>query len=321
VRAVRESCGVFDVSHMGQLDITGPDLTAALNHVVSADWSTVDVGRVAYALLLNEHGGVIDDVMGYRVGADEWFVVVNASRADVDEPHLRKHLPQLTIANRYQDQAMLAIQGPHAEKLLQPLTDITLSLVQRRDCLPAKIAGASGFLARGGYTGTDGFEFMFRAGDAPHVWRELLKAGVVPCGLGARDVLRLEAALPLYGHELREEWTPYESGCGFAVKMAKADFIGREALAHHQTPGCRIRALRMEGRMIPREGYPVVWCGVEGGQVTSGTMSPTVGGGIALALVPSALQIGDTVEVQIRGTLHPATVVKPPFVPHHRRSE
>ncbi len=320
VRAVREGCGVFDVSHMGQLDVSGPDVTQALNHVVSADWGTVEVGRVAYALLLNEHGGVIDDIMGYRVSASEWFIVVNASRAEVDEAHFKTHLPQLTFQNRYRNQAMLAIQGPQAEKVLQSLADVDLSLVQWRDCLPAQISDANGLLARGGYTGSDGFEWMFHADDAPRVWQALLQAGAVPCGLGARDVLRLEAGLPLYGHELREDWSPYESGCGFAVKMAKPDFIGRSALADHPAPACRVRALKMEGKAIPREGYRVIWGGTDVGEITSGTMSPTVGGGIALGVMPAALNVGETVEVQIRNNLHQAQIVKPPFVPRPPRN-
>ncbi|MDQ3815281.1 MAG: glycine cleavage system aminomethyltransferase GcvT, partial [Armatimonadota bacterium] len=198
VHTVRNGCGVFDVSHMGQIDVTGPDVANALNRVVSADWSQVAIGRVAYALLLNENGGVIDDIMGYRTGEAEWMIVVNASRAAIDEPHFQQHLPQLAIRNRYANQAMLAIQGPCAAERLQPLTDTDLSTVKWRDCLGATLAGASGLLARGGYTGSDGFEFMFRADDAARVWRALLDVGVVPCGLGARDVLRLEAALPLY---------------------------------------------------------------------------------------------------------------------------
>ncbi len=320
VRAVREACGVFDVSHMGQLDVSGSDVSHALNRVISADWSEVAVGRVAYSLLLNEHDGIIDDIMGYRVNADEWFIVVNASRAEVDEAHFKAHLPELTFQNRYADQAMIAVQGPHSAQILQTLTQTDLSQVAWRDCLIIQIGGVTGLLARGGYTGSDGFEFMFKGTDAPAVWRALLAAGAVPCGLGARDVLRLEAALPLYGHELRENWTPYESGCGWAVKMSKADFIGRAALAEKHTPNSRIRALRMEGKAIPREGYPVIWGGVPVGEITSGTMSPTAGGGIALAMLPAVLNVGDSVEVEIRNNLHTAKIVKPPFVANGRKS-
>lgn len=320
VHAVREACGVFDVSHMGQLNVSGPGTTEALNKIVSADWKDVGLGRVAYALLLNEHGGVIDDIMGYRLGEDEWLVVVNASRAEVDEAHFRAHLPEsVQLSNNYANQAMLAVQGPDSATLVQPLCNVDLSQVVWRDCREAEICGASGLIARGGYTGSDGFEFMFKGDDAPQVWRALLEAGAVPCGLGARDVLRLEAGLPLYGHELREEWTPYESGVGFAAKMQKGEFIGHDALAEKQTPVQRIRAIHMEGKGIPREGYPVMWGGVQVGEVTSGTMSPTIGSGIALAMLQNSLNVGDDVQVQIRNALHPAKIVRPPFVAHQSK--
>lgn len=320
VRAVREGCGVFDVSHMGQLDVTGTSIAPALNRVISADWSKVGAGRVAYALLLNEAGGVIDDIMGYHLSADRWLIVVNASRAAVDEPHLQENAPTLAIKNRYGDQAMLAIQGTLAQEKLQPLvTDFDLSQMQWRDCREATVAGATGLLARGGYTGCDGFEFMFRGGDAPRVWHALLAAGITPCGLGARDVLRLEAGLPLYGHELREDWTPQESGCGWAVKLDKGDFIGRAALAAKDHPTRRIRGLKMAGKAIAREGYGVTQEGKPVGEVTSGTLSPTLGSSIALAMLPIELTVGDTVEVVVRNQAHPAQLVASPFVPHGKR--
>ena len=319
VRAVRTGAGIFDVSHMGQLDVRGEGIAAALNGAVSADWSQVAPGRVAYALLLNETGGVIDDIMGYHLDDSHWLIVVNASRADIDEPQFAARLPQLSVANRYADQAMIAIQGVGALALLQPLVDLDLATVAFRDCRPAKIAGAPGLIARGGYTGCDGFEFMFAGGDAATVWQALVAAGAVPCGLGARDVLRMEAALPLYGHELREDWTPYESGCGFAVKMDKPNFIGRAALEGKQKPERRVRALKMQGKAIPREHYPVLKNGEPIGEVTSGTLSPTLGAGIALALLPTGLELGDTVDIQIRNGTHPAEIVKPPFVPHASR--
>jgi aminomethyltransferase len=324
VRAVRETCGLFDVSHMGQLDVTGPGATGALNRVVSADWSRVPVGRVAYALLLNEIGGVIDDIMGYHLDEERWLIVVNAARAVIDEAHLQRHLPELSVRNRYADQAMLAIQGPRAETLLQTFVeDVDLARMKWRDCAMVQVAGAAGLLARGGYTGSDGFEFMFAGTDAPRLWYMLLAAGAVPCGLGARDVLRLEAGLPLYGHELREDWTPVESGCGFAVEMKKSDFVGREALIYEEStnpaPARRIRGLKMQGRAIPREGYAVSKNGVVVGEVTSGTMSP-IAGGIALAVLPPHLEVGDTVEVLVRASTHLAEIVKLPFVAHARRA-
>ncbi len=323
VEAVRESCGVFDVSHMGQYSFVGPNLSAALNRVVSSDWSKTEIGHVAYGLLLNEGGGVIDDVMGYHLGPDEWLIVVNASRAPIDEEHLKRHLPDYSFESGYGSRAMLAIQGPHAEKLLQGLfhaegQQINLAEMKWRDVRDVMLCGAAGWLARGGYTGSDGFEFMFDQSHAPQVWNTLLEVGAVPCGLGARDVLRLEAGLPLYGHELREEWTPYESSCGWAVKMDKGDFVGRAALENGSTAASGIKALKMEDNAIPREGYEVLKDGKVIGEITSGTLSPTVGG-IALARLPMELKIGDSVEVQIRRGTHPAKLVQKPFVAHAKK--
>jgi len=314
VRAVREKCGVFDVSHMAQFDFAGADCGAAINDIVSNDWSKTAVGRVAYALLLNENGGIVDDVMGYRLGEDQWLIVGNASRADVDEKYFSQHLENHFQQNRYHNQAMLAVQGPDSEKVLSPLCDIDLSQMRHRDCREAVVSGAKVLLARGGYTGADGFELIFDAKDAPHVWDVLIEAGVIPCGLGARDVLRLEAGLPLYGHELREDWTPFESGVKFAVKMDKSTFVGKNALAGKENPPRRIAALQMQVKAIPREGYDVTQNGQVIGQITSGTMSPVLNSGIALAMVSSEVQIGDTVEVQIRNKPQAAKIVKKPFV-------
>jgi len=314
VRAVRENCGVFDVSHMAQFDFADAGCSAALNDVVSNDWSKTAIGHVAYALLLNENGGVVDDVMGYRLDEERWLVVGNASRAEVDKKYFEEHLPVHFKNNRYDNQAMLAIQGPDSEKVLLSLCDIDLSQMRHRDCCEATLAGAKGLLARGGYTGSDGFELIFEATDAPRVWDVLMDAGVIPCGLGARDVLRLEAGLPLYGHELREDWTPFESGVKFAVKMNKSTFVGKNALEGKENPTRRVAALQMQVKAIPREGYDVTQNGAVIGQITSGTMSPTLSSGIALAILPAQLQIGDAVEVQIRNKPQAAVVVKKPFV-------
>jgi len=316
VKAVREKCGVFDVSHMGQLDVQGNGATQALNQIVSADWQSVPVGRVAYALLLNENGGIIDDIMGYRLGEDQWRIVANASRADVDQAHLRAYLPaEISLDNRYQNQAMPAVQGEGAEKILQPLVDADLSQMGWRDV--RKWSG--GLVARGGYTGCDGFEIMCDAQSGTALWRALIESGATPCGLGARDVLRLEAGLPLYGHELRENWTPGESGCGFAAKVEKPQFIGRSALLG-KTARNRIRGLEMQSRAIARESYVVEKNGEAIGEVTSGGFSPTIGIGIALASLPAHLEIGDEVDVLIRGASHRARIVKPPFVASERKN-
>lgn len=316
--AVRQNCGLFDVSHMGQLDVSGEGVTDALNAIVSADWSKVAPGRAAYALLLTENGGVLDDVMGYRLAENHWLVVVNASRAQVDEAHLRSLLPSsVQLFNRIENQAMIAVQGPHAEALLQPFCEANLSEMTLRDVHETVVLGQKCVVTRGGYTGCDGFEWMGDTTTAPLLWKKLLEAGASPAGLGARDVLRLEAGLPLYGHELREDLSPDESGVSFAVKTEKGAFFGREGLLHRRQtpPQVALYGLKMEGRAIAREGYEVQRGGETIGVVTSGSPSPTLDANIALALLPLDLSVGNQIDVLIRNTNHPARIVALPFVP------
>lgn len=318
VLAVRAGCGLFDVSHMGQLDVRGEGVTEALNQVVSADWSRVGVGRAAYALLLNSHAGIQDDIMGYRLGQQHWLLVVNASRARSDEEWLRRALPpRLTLSNRYSDQAMIAVQGPDAQAILQTLCTFDLQETLWRDVIETEVLGRKAVVARGGYTGCDGFEWMGDAATAPLLWRALQERGAVACGLGARDILRVEAGLPLYGHELGEEWTPDASGVAFAVSAHKDSFVGRTALLAYRASDGRkqaIHGLQMLGRAIPREGYAVWHDGLEVGVVTSGTLSPTLEAGIALARLPASLPLETLVDVAIRGVLHPARLRATPFV-------
>ena len=316
VRAVREGCGVFDVSHMARFSARGNAVAAALAPLVCSNWSETPNNSATYSLLLNENGGAIDDIMGYHVNGEHWDIVSNASRVEAVEAHLRAHLPaSIELENRTSQTAMLAIQGPRSFEILSAHGNLPHPMVWR-NYLGAELFGVAGQLARGGYTGSDGFEFIFPAENAAEVWDNLLKAGVLPCGLGARDVLRLEAGLPLYGHELRETWTPAESGAGWAFKPDKGEFIGREAAMRE--PSQRIVALQMENKAIPREGYPIAVNGEIVGEITSGTMSPTVSAGIALAASKQKLEIGATIEVLVRDKPQNARVVKKPFVPHFR---
>jgi len=310
VKAVREAMGVFDVSHMSRCSITGSGTFSSLDSVVSANWSAVPVGRAAYALTLTESGGILDDLMGYRLGAERWDIISNASRADVVEAQLRGSIHDATYTSRAET-TMLAVQGPSSAAVLESL-GLPVSGLGWRGV--AELEGPLGvwWVARGGYTGSDGFEVVSAPEQGIWLWNQLLAAGVAPCGLGARDVLRLEAGLPLYGHELREEWTPAESGVGFAFKADKGNFLGRDAAL--RTPERRIVALRMEGKAIPREGYPVAVGDNVIGEVTSGTLSPTVGAGIALASVTVPLEVGKELAVVVRGTPQPARIVKRPFV-------
>ena len=316
VRAVREGCGVFDVSHMARFAARGADVAAALNALVCSDWANTPNNTAAYSLLLNENGGAIDDIMGYHIDPQHWDIVSNASRVEAVEAHLRAHLPaSIELENRTAQTAMLAIQGPRAFEILLAHGNLPHPMTWR-NYLNAELFGVAGQLARGGYTGSDGFEFIFPADTAAQIWANLLEVGVTPCGLGARDVLRLEAGLPLYGHELRENWTPAESGAGWAFKPDKGEFIGRDAAMREPSQG--IVALQMEGKAIPREGYAIAVNGEKIGEITSGTMSPTVGAGIALASSTQKLEIGDSVDVLVRDKPQGARVVKKPFVPHFR---
>ncbi len=316
VRAVREGCGVFDVSHMARFSARGENVGAALNQLVCSDWADAPNNTAAYSLLLNENGGAIDDIMGYHVNRQHWDIVSNASRVEAVEAHLRAHLPSgIELENRTSQTAMLAIQGPRAFEILSAHGNLPHPMVWR-NYLEAEIFGINGQLARGGYTGSDGFEFIFPAESATEVWNNLIQVEVTPCGLGARDVLRLEAGLPLYGHELRETWTPAESGAGWAFKADKGPFIGREAGMREAQQ--RIVALQMDGKAIPREGYPIAQNGEIIGEITSGTMSPTVGAGIALAASQIKLAIGDSVDVMVRDKPQRARIVKKPFVAHVR---
>ena len=318
VLALRQSCGIFDVSHMGQFDVRGENVTQELNKIVSADWSKTPIGRAAYALLLNDSGGVIDDIMGYHLDEDHWLIVANASRAGIDEARFRKFLPlEIELQNRSENQAMIAIQGPTSEQILQSFCDANLSELSIRDARAMGVLQKPSLIVRGGYTGCDGFEWIGDAELGVLLWQELLDAGAIPCGLGARDVLRLEAGLPLYGHELREDWTPDESNVSFAVKMEKGDFPGRDALLQKReepTPKT-IRGLQMNGRGIAREGYIVTCNETEIGEITSGTPSPTLETNIALALLPANLPNGTEVQVIIRNANHAAKIVPLPFVP------
>ena len=347
VAAVRSSAGLFDVSHMGEVIVTGAGAFDFVQFVTTNDISKLVPGKAQYSLLLNEAGGVIDDILVYCRAENDYLIVLNAGCKDKDWDWLQTQAQgrsDVHLTDISDETALIAVQGPNAVELvaslhsevgplapnnggtgkaISPLTPPLLgagghielySQIKRFHFASANASAMPLTLSRTGYTGEDGFEIFCQWEDAPRLWQELTERGAVPAGLGARDVLRLEAAYTLYGHELDTETSPLESGVGWAVKMGKGDFIGREALQN--APSLRqIVGLRMDERAIPREHYAVYETdGPEIGQTTSGTWSPTLKAGIAMArLGRSHAEPGTRVTVDIRGRRATATVVPLPF--------
>ncbi|MDP0491839.1 MAG: glycine cleavage system aminomethyltransferase GcvT [Verrucomicrobiota bacterium JB023] len=318
-KAVREEVGIFDISHMGQLFVEGEGAGEWLDRMLTNNVASLGDGEGQYTFLLNERGGVIDDLIIYRVSATSYFLVVNASCLEQDVAWLGQHLPEeLTLRDESEKMAGMAVQGPKsADVFSRVLGGRTLPTRNGVDIL--KEDGQEILVCRTGYTGEDGFEFFCRQADAERWWREFQDAGAVPCGLGARDTLRLEKCYPLNGSDLSPERTPLEAGLGFFVDLKKDDFVGRDVLAEQKEEGLteRLAAILYDGKgSPPRPGYPVV--DEEGNQVgtlTSGALSPSLGQGIALAYLPVELaKVGTPLAVEVRGRKVSAKVVKKPFV-------
>ncbi|PLZ09013.1 glycine cleavage system protein T [Fischerella thermalis WC114] len=323
-QAVRNAAGIFDISHMGKFTLTGKNLIAQLQYLVPSDLSRLQPGQAQYTVLLNPNAGIIDDIIFYYQGENsdgeqQGVMIVNAATTSKDKTWLLQHLD--TQAINFQDlskgKILVAVQGPKAVELLQPFVEADLSSVKAFGHLEASILGKPAFLARTGYTGEDGFEVMLGPEEGVKLWRSLVEAGVIPCGLGARDTLRLEAAMALYGQDIDDTTTPLEAGLGWLVHLdTKGDFIGRPILERQKAAGVqrRLVGLQMQGRNIARHGYQVLSAGVIVGEVTSGTLSPTLGYPIALAYVPTQLaNTGQQLDIEIRGKTYPAIVVKKPF--------
>jgi aminomethyltransferase len=312
--AVRQAAGLFDVSHMGEFRVTGPGAEAFVQRVVANDVSKLAADQALYTQFTLPTGGTVDDLLVYRQ-PDGFLLVVNASNIEKDWAWLQSHKPaDVTLADESDATAMLAIQGPHAAAIVG---EPAASLGSFR-WVDGTFAGIPVRFARTGYTGEDGFEVFCDAAQGPALWRALLAAGkdhgLKPAGLGARDTLRLEAGLPLYGHELTDDISPVMAGHGWSVKLAKGDFFGREALEKHKAGDMthKVVGLQMEGRNIARQGYPVFAGDVRVGEVVSGTFSPTLQVPIATALVEAAA-CDQPLHVEIRGQRHLATTVKLPF--------
>jgi aminomethyltransferase len=322
-RAVRERVGLFDLSHMGELYVEGPDAGAALASALVTDPPSLAIGRAQYSMICMPSGGIIDDLIVYRLAETRFLVVANAGNAAVVSDALAERLVafKAVLDDRALATGLLAIQGPRAVDVLRPLTDVDLDALRYYAIAEGSVAGIPGLVARTGYTGEDGFEVFVDTGLTSKLWEVLLGAvqaqGGAPIGLGARDTLRLEAGMPLYGNELDLGTNPFEAGLGRVVKLGKAgDFVGRAALEKvaRDGPAHRLVALVVEGRGIARHGYPVFSGERRTGVVTSGTQSPTLGVPIAMAYVaPEDAETGTVVDVEIRGARVPARVVALPF--------
>ena len=322
-KAVRERAGLFDLSHMGELFVEGDDAGDALAAALVSDPRTLAVGRAQYSMICAPDGGVIDDLIVYRLGPERFLVVANASNAPVVSEELALRLSgwRAVLDDRSLVTSLVAIQGPRAAAILAPLTDIDLDALRYYAIAEGQVAGIQALVARTGYTGEDGFEVFVDWDRAPEIWNALAEAGkaadVIACGLGARDTLRLEAGMPLYGNELDRQTNPFEAGLGRVVKLEKpGTFVGREALARvaRDGPLKRLVGLSITGRGIARHGYPVLAGDRRTGVVTSGTHSPTLGRPIAMAYVaPGDAEPGTILAVEVREQPVSAEVVPLPF--------
>jgi aminomethyltransferase len=324
--AVRTRAGLFDLSHMGEITVTGPQAAALLDHALVGNIGGVSTGRARYTMICREDGGILDDLIVYRLADTEYMVVANASNAQVVLDALVERAAgfDAEVRDDRDAYALLAVQGPESPGIVKGLTDADLDGLKYYAGLPGTVAGVPALIARTGYTGEDGFELFVKPEHAVELWQALTEAGegvgLVPCGLSCRDTLRLEAGMPLYGHELTTELTPFDAGLGRVVKFDKeGDFVGRAALreaaenANHE-PSLLV-GLIAEGRRVPRAGYPVVADGKVIGEVTSGAPSPTLGKPIAMAYVDAMYARPGTtgVAVDIRGSHEPYEVVALPF--------
>ncbi len=322
-QAVRESAGVFDVSHMGEVEVTGKDASAYLNKLLSNDVSRIRDGQTQYSILLNENGGAVDDVMIYRFSEQHYMIVVNAANQFKDVKWMMDHTEgyQVTVSDRSDEVAQLAIQGPKAEDLMRAFIGEEAGKIHFfRFSDSIRIHGVTCLISRTGYTGEDGFEVYLSPDHVMKLWKDLLEAGkefgLKPAGLGCRDTLRFEACLPLYGRELAEDITPMEAGLEHFVKMEKADFIGKKALAVQKERGLerKIAGFEIKGRGIPRSGYGIQKNGEKAGRVTTGYYAPTLKKNLGLALVDAGIAApGNTIEVRIRGKSVPGITVETPF--------
>ena len=318
--AVRNATGIFDVSHMGRFEVNGTGAAAFLEELVPTQVQQQPAGKSFYTLLLNDRGGIIDDLIITKLAEDRYYMVVNAANAEIDMRHIAAHAPSgLALRDVTETSVMIAVQGPSAQGSLQPLTPLDLSQLKRFRCAETTILGSAGMISRTGYTGEDGFEVILTGlsqstfSKALSVWERLLGTST-PCGLGARDSLRLEAGYPLHGSDIDQDTDPFQAELSWVISSGKSGYIGSDAIKElGAKPPVVIRRGLVLDQGIPRHGFQVFKESESAGTVTSGTFSPILHKGIALSKVESSIEAGSPVTVQVRDSREPARMVKPPF--------
>jgi aminomethyltransferase len=325
--AVRTAVGLFDISHMGRIGIEGPQSLDLVQKVSSNDAARLKDGQIQYSALLYPEGTFVDDILVHRLAPDRYFLCVNASNSETDLEWIRRHNEfQATVTNSSDDYAQLALQGPRSVQVLQPLVDVDLSQIQYYWLQMGHLQGMKCLITRTGYTGEDGFEIYFAPEQAERIWNLLSASGskykLIPVGLGARNTLRLEAKMALYGHEISDKITPWEADLAWIGKLAKGNFIGKEALVAQQARGVprRLVGFEMMGRGIGRDGYPVWVNDQQVGFVTSGAPSPFLKKNIGLAYVPVRhAVVGTELQVEVRSQRIPARIVETPFYSRNKQ--
>lgn len=316
--AVRQKVGMFDVSHMGEVRVKGPDAYKFVNHIFVNDVTGAPDGQIFYGMLCYENGGTVDDLLVYKVNDEEYLLVINASNIDKDYAWIVKNSEgfNVVLTNESDKYGEIAVQGPEAEATLEKVLGLDLKSIAFYNFKVFNIEGEEVLISRTGYTGEDGFEVYGSHAFTQSLWDKLIDAGVQPCGLGCRDTLRFEVGLPLYGHELSADISPIEASLSMFVKLDKENFVGKDALAKQKAEGVkrRIVGVELEGNAVPRQGYPVLADGRQVGEVTTGYKSISTGKSVAMAMIEKPFdKLGTPVEIQIRKKVFPGKVVKKRF--------
>ena len=321
--AVRTDCGVFDVSHMGEAIVTGPDAERYVNHIFTNDVSTIKVGQVLYGMMLYPDGGTVDDLLVYKMGAEEFFLVINASNTDKDVAWMKENTEgfNVKVEDVSEHYGQLAVQGPNAEKVVEEVLGLECKELVFYTSKKINVNGEDIIVSRTGYTGEDGFEIYCNPQLIIEYWDKLIESGrCKPCGLGCRDTLRFEVGLPLYGNELSNEISPVMAGLSMFCKLDKDEFIGKDAIAEQKANGVsrKVVGIELEGQAVPRHGYNVLCNGETVGTVTTGYQSISTHKSVCMALVDAAhAKLGTPLEIQIRKKIFPGTVVKKRFYDKH----